>query len=421
MRKSKLIIVLNALLKGTKDALTTTALGKGVGTFVTEIASNYDKLTKSQKGTLAEAKPEEIKNALKGTENYSILVGKVKNIETHLLNLLKDKLEHIDTKTDLLPGMDKKLDKLIDNQNKPKGEKTSRIKPKEIDDKRDLVFLSYANEDLERVGKVYEGLLKRRLNVWFDKASMKGGKWKPKIKRAISHSRYFILCISDVAIQKMKEFKGFQNEEFEFAYEFAMNQPESVFTIYPVRLEDCDRGDLRISSYHEYDLFNDFEVELDKLAVDLGGISLEEVIERIEKSEDEKLVESLMNKGEALNFSAQYKRSLSMYQLVIDIQPDNSSAINKLGSAWKSLGEYKKAIDYFEKALKIDLKAYDENHPKVATYYNNLGAAWKSLGEYKKAIDYYEKALKILEKKLGKKHPHIITVRKNLESCKLSK
>ena len=135
MGKSKLIIVLNALLKGTKDALTTTALGKGVGTFVTEIASNYDKLTKSQKKTLTEAKQEEIKNALKGTDDFPILVRKVENIENHLLNLLKDKLERIDTKTDLLPRMDKKLDKLIENQKKRKREKTSVIKPKERDDK----------------------------------------------------------------------------------------------------------------------------------------------------------------------------------------------------------------------------------------------------------------------------------------------
>ena len=91
---------------------------------------------------------------------------------------------------------------------------------------------------------------------------------------------------------------------------------------------------------------------------------------------------------------------------------------NNLGVAWKSLGQYQKAIDYYELALASDLKTYGENHPDVARDHNNLGSAWVSLGQYQKAIDYYELALTTLEKILGLDHPNTKTVANNLAETK---
>ena len=49
--------------------------------------------------------------------------------------------------------------------------------------KRELTFLSYAHDDLERVRKVYKGLKERKVSAWFDKADMGPGKWKPQIEK----------------------------------------------------------------------------------------------------------------------------------------------------------------------------------------------------------------------------------------------
>ena len=43
--------------------------------------------------------------------------------------------------------------------------------------------------------------------------------------------------------------------------------------------------------------------------------------------------------------------------------------------------------------------------PTVAIDLNNLGSAWDDLGDAKKAITYYERALAIDEKTYGKDHP----------------
>ena len=51
------------------------------------------------------------------------------------------------------------------------------------------------------------------------------------------------------------------------------------------------------------------------------------------------------------------------------------------------LGDYKKAISFYEKAIKLEV-----NH---ALAYNNLGVAFKNLNDLEKAKHYYEKALSL--------------------------
>ena len=52
---------------------------------------------------------------------------------------------------------------------------------------------------------------------------------------------------------------------------------------------------------------------------------------------------------------------------------------SNLGSVFSEKGEYYKAIDYFEKALFIRLKAH-EDHPSTSELYNNLGLVWTNKG-----------------------------------------
>ena len=121
--------------------------------------------------------------------------------------------------------------------------------------KRDMIFLSYASEDLDWAKKISKELRKRNLKVWFDKKDLKTGKWKPQILKAINRSRYFIICISVAALRKVGDKPGFQDEELNRAYEIAMAQSDTQFAIVPVRIEDCPRGDTRLTSFQQYDLY----------------------------------------------------------------------------------------------------------------------------------------------------------------------
>ncbi len=94
--------------------------------------------------------------------------------------------------------------------------------------------------------------------------------------------------------------------------------------------------------------------------------------------------------------------------------PDTAGTLNNLGNAWHSLSEHHKAIDYYNKALAIDIKTLGEEHPNAASSLNNLGNVWHLLGEHKKAMDYYNKAEKINIKFLGANHPNIAITFNNL-------
>ena len=128
------------------------------------------------------------------------------------------------------------------------------------------------------------------------------------------------------------------------------------------------------------------------------------------------------NLGTAWNAKGKYDKAIEYYEKALESDlkafgedhPDVATYRNNLGSAWKAKGEYDKAIEYYEKALKSDIKTFGEDHPKVATRWNNLGEVWWAKGEYDKAIEYYEKALESDTKTFDEGHPKIAAYRNNL-------
>jgi hypothetical protein len=74
------------------------------------------------------------------------------------------------------------------------------------------------------------------LRVWFDKVDLKAGRWHLQIEEAIKNSRYFLICLSETAVKKIGyTHPSYQMEEFRYAYQKAMEQDDSKFTIVPVR------------------------------------------------------------------------------------------------------------------------------------------------------------------------------------------
>lgn len=198
-----------------------------------------------------------------------------------------------------------------------------------MDKERKLIFLSYANEDFSHAHKIREGLINRGLNVWFDKIDLKPGRWIPQIVNAISRSRYFVICLSNAALTKIStENSGFQNEELNLAFQIALGQPDSVFTIVPVRLEKCGRGDSRISMFQQYDLFADFERELDRLAVILGGNPLvdQNIIDT--RSEEEISIQSFIGKADIASYLGDYKMLLDNCKAIAKIKPNFQKAFH---------------------------------------------------------------------------------------------
>ena len=128
------------------------------------------------------------------------------------------------------------------------------------------------------------------------------------------------------------------------------------------------------------------------------------------------------NLGAAWKAKGNYDKAIEYYENALksdlnnygEDHPNVATYRNNLGATWKAKGDYDKAIEYYEMALKSDLNNFGENHPKVATRWNNLGEAWRAKGKYDKAIEYYEKALKSDLNNFGDDHPNIAAHRNNL-------
>ena len=82
-----------------------------------------------------------------------------------------------------------------------------------------------------------------------------------------------------------------------------------------------------------------------------------------------------------------HQKAKDCYEKAIEINPNYADAHNNLGIIFKDLEEYQKAKDCYEKAIEIN--------PNYAAAHNNLGIIFKELRENQKAIECYEKVIEI--------------------------
>lgn len=81
------------------------------------------------------------------------------------------------------------------------------------------------------------------------------------------------------------------------------------------------------------------------------------------------------------------------------------------GRILANLCQDQESLDYYNKALSLDITIYGEKHPKIAIRKNNIGCAYRKLGQDDLKIKYLEEALAIDENyytcKNEPPHPHI--------------
>ena len=79
------------------------------------------------------------------------------------------------------------------------------------------------------------------------------------------------------------------------------------------------------------------------------------------------------------------KNELEIARRIGDIRGEGN-ALGNMGLAYTDLGEYRKAIELYEKALEIHRRIGDIRGEGNAL--GNMGLAYADLGEYRKAIEY---------------------------------
>ena len=126
------------------------------------------------------------------------------------------------------------------------------------------IFLSYAHEDIGMTKKIYQDLKRYGLNIWFDYESLLGRQnWKFEINNAIKESTYFLALLSKESIDSI----GYVQKELKIALEMLDSYPENKTYILPVRIEDCEPLEERLSDLHWINVFpeNEYQNGLNKI------------------------------------------------------------------------------------------------------------------------------------------------------------
>jgi hypothetical protein len=123
-------------------------------------------------------------------------------------------------------------------------------------------FISYAREDVNAAERLYTDLKAAGANPWLDSRDLRAGQlWKPGIKDAISHCRYFVALLSSRSINK----RGYVQKELRQAFDVLDEFSESEVFLIPVRLDDCQPSNHRLRDLHWVDLFPNWNVGVEKL------------------------------------------------------------------------------------------------------------------------------------------------------------
>ena len=127
--------------------------------------------------------------------------------------------------------------------------------------------------------------------------------------------------------------------------------------------------------------------------------------------------EAAYQRGKLADDAINYNDAFVHYHRATQLMPANTDYLKSTGFMSYTLGDYDKAIDYFELALASGLNTFDPDHPQIAIHRNNLGLAFGSKGDYDKAIECYEQALATGLKTFGPVHPQVAIYRNNLGSA----
>ena len=106
---------------------------------------------------------------------------------------------------------------------------------------------------------------------------------------------------------------------------------------------------------------------------------------------DSKNVFALYNLGIVFQELGDLERAIELYEKVLRLKPKNLEHVYLgLGIVFKAIGDYKKSLESYENAI--------TTNPEFVVAYNNLGNLNKQLGFYEKALDCFHKAIKIKPK-----------------------
>ena len=105
------------------------------------------------------------------------------------------------------------------------------------------------------------------------------------------------------------------------------------------------------------------------------------------------------NRGQFREALENFQKALVIFREISDRKSEGTT-LNNMGEAYRNLGQYPKALEFLQQALAIHKQV--SNKAEEGTTLNNIGLVYFNLGEYPKALEFYQQALAI-HKEMGNK------------------
>jgi len=99
------------------------------------------------------------------------------------------------------------------------------------------------------------------------------------------------------------------------------------------------------------------------------------------------LAATFSNRGNAYQSKGDYQRAIQDYDEALRLDPDSALAFNNRGSAYQHMGNYERAIQDYDQAIRLDSSS--------ALAYNNRGRANHLKEDYAKALKDYGDAIEL--------------------------
>ena len=106
-----------------------------------------------------------------------------------------------------------------------------------------------------------------------------------------------------------------------------------------------------------------------------------------------------LNLGSEYNSLGDYQRAVEYHERALRLNQETgnkqgeASAYKRLGITYHSLRDYRRAEEYHERALRLNQET--GNKQEEASACKRLGITYHSLGDYQRAVDYHERELKL--------------------------
>lgn len=185
-------------------------------------------------------------------------------------------------------------------------------------------------------------------------------------------------------LRKTGDTPGFADTELTVAYQIASKQDERFFTIVPVRLENCPRGDHRLSTFHQFDLFEDWGGQIGRLVKFFGA----EVVKGAERASGDDLVQTLRGRASAAYYAGDLQAAVRDYEALSVLAPEAPQIWNNLGVALDAAGRVVEAINAFHRSIELNSDSWRA--------LRNLGSVLSRQRRYYEAMPLFERALALM-------------------------